>query len=334
MATTVDLTFTEVRADDEAGLRSWFELVRAVHAADRPDDPPPSWPMVAGQLRHQMPDTRTTVVLAHDGDDLVGWCGQWLPLAENRDTSPGEIEVHPDHRRRGHGTALLDEWRRRAQQSGRSRLVTGAAEGIGDAFVTAAGFRAVLPDTQRRLHLAALSEPGLAALLADARAHSAGYSLVRWTGGAPDRYAAGVAALESRMTTDPPLDDLRWEQEVFDVERLRAHDAVQAARGNRRYTTAAVHDLTGDVVGYTAIVMSDGVDGAAEQWQTIVLPAHRGHRLGMLLKLENLDHLRAHEPAVRTIDTWNAASNAPMLRVNLAMGFEVVREWAEYERDV
>ena len=72
--------------------------------------------------------------------------------------------------------------------------------------------------------------------------------------------------------------------------------------------------------------MARDVRTVAWQWQTIVLPEHRGHRLGMLVKVANLDHLRAHEPAVTVIHTGNADSNAPMLRVNVAMGFVPVRQ--------
>ena len=201
----------------------------------------------------------------------------------------------------------------------------------GAAFAAAAGARAVLADTQRRLDLRRLDDAHVDALAAEARAHADGYSLVRWVGATPEAHLDGVAALESRMTTDAPFDDLSWEQEVFDAERIRQRDAGKAARGLRSYTTAAVHDVTGATVGFTALVVDDGVDEAAHQWQTIVAPEHRGHRLGMLLKVANLRFLQRHEPAVRTVETWNADSNGPMLRVNLALGFEVVRQWAEWE---
>jgi hypothetical protein len=103
------------------------------------------------------------------------------------------------------------------------------------------------------------------------------------------------------------------------------------ARRNRAYTSAARHDASGVVVGTTTLVVSDGVDDSAGQFQTIVEPAHRGHRLGLLLKVANLRFLQQHEPAVTSVDTWNADSNAPMLQVNVAMGFRPVRQWAEWE---
>jgi hypothetical protein len=51
-----------------------------------------------------------------------------------------------------------------------------------------------------------------------------------------------------------------------------------------------------------------------------VLAAHRGHRLGLLVKLAMLDFIAEQEPQVTVIDTWNATSNAPMIAVNDALG--------------
>ncbi len=56
---------------------------------------------------------------------------------------------------------------------------------------------------------------------------------------------------------------------------------------------------------------------------TIVHPEHRGHRLGLAVKLANLEALAEEAPAVRRIVTGNAAVNAPMIAVNDMMGFEV-----------
>jgi GNAT superfamily N-acetyltransferase len=329
-----ELRFVDVGPDDEKDLRRWFELVTAVHDADRAGDALPGFSTWAGQVRRPSPGSESHLVLAEVDGEVVGWFAQWLSTRENTDATTGEVEVHPAHRRRGYGRAMVDEWTRRAREMGRTRMIAEGMQGTGAAFAAALGFRAVLADTQRRLDLETADTAALAALLEDARAHAGDYSLVQWTGGTPEKYLPGMAALESRMTIDAPMDDLTWEQEVYDADRLREQEQVWLARGTRRYTTVAVHDATGDVAGSTSVGVHEDADEGAYQWQTIVAPEHRGHRLGLLLKLENLALLRTHEPAVRTVDTWNADSNGPMLRVNLAMGFEVVRQWAEYERAI
>jgi GNAT superfamily N-acetyltransferase len=329
-----ELSFVEVGPEDEKDLRRWYELATAAHEVDRPGDPIPGYAAWAGYVTTPMTGSEVHLVLAEVDGDPVGWFSLSLSHRENLDACPAELSVHPDHRRRGYGRALVDEWARRAASMGRNRLLTEGAEGEGAAFATALGFRGVLADTQRRLDLATLDEAHLADLLADARAHATGYSLVQWVGASPAEHLPGMAALQSRMTTDSPLDDLSWEQEVYDTERQAEHDRIWLERGTGLYTTAVVHDESGEVVGSTtAVVFVDSYTGAY-QWQTIVLPEHRGHRMGMLLKLANLDHLRTRERRVRTVDTWNADSNAHMLRVNVAMGFQPVRQWSEYERAV
>jgi GNAT superfamily N-acetyltransferase len=199
-------------------------------------------------------------------------------------------------------------------------------------FATAAGFRCVLPDVQRRLDLRAIDAGVHERMLADAWAHAEGYSLVQWTGTTPEGLVDDTSVLESRMSTDPPLDDLKWEPEPADPERLRQRDAMLVGRGQVRYVTAARHDASGLLVGFTSLVRNATDPVGGHQWETIVLPEHRGHRLGVLLKLENLRYVRQHEPDMRTVDTWNAASNTHMVAVNEAVGFRPVRLWGEWEK--
>src|SRR5690606_40153197 len=70
----------------------------------------------------------------------------------------------------------------------------------------------------------------------------------------------------------------------------------------------------------------------AEQWITLVAPQHRGHRLGLLIKLENHRQLRRERPAVRWIHTGNADVNRHMIAINELLGFQVVDAWREYQR--
>jgi hypothetical protein len=57
------------------------------------------------------------------------------------------------------------------------------------------------------------------------------------------------------MSTDIPLDDLRYGPEHFDADRLRALDASRRARGVRRTVTAA-QAPDGRLVAYTDIFQS------------------------------------------------------------------------------
>ena len=52
-----------------------------------------------------------------------------------------------------------------------------------------------------------------------------------------------------------------------------------------------------------------------------MLREHRGHRLGALVKVANLERLLAEAPDARRVHTWNADENTHMNAINDAMGF-------------
>ena len=62
--------------------------------------------------------------------------------------------------------------------------------------------------------------------------------------------------------------------------------------------------------------------------------AHRGHRLGLLLKSDMLRWLAEVEPALETIDTWNQESNDFMISVNERLGYEVLGRELQFQRDI
>jgi GNAT superfamily N-acetyltransferase len=93
------------------------------------------------------------------------------------------------------------------------------------------------------------------------------------------------------------------------------------SQGRRQVATAARLGSDGPLVAYTDIVTTRHDPENAFQWDTLVLKEHRGHRLGALVKVANLERLRAEAPAARRVHTWNADENTYMISINEAMGF-------------
>ncbi|MGZ4492490.1 MAG: GNAT family N-acetyltransferase, partial [Nocardioidaceae bacterium] len=60
--------------------------------------------------------------------------------------------------------------------------------------------------------------------------------------------------------------------------------------------------------------------------------AHRGHRLGLLLKIEMLRWVAAVRPEVRATETWNSTANHHMLAVNERLGTRVVARHVNMRR--
>ena len=118
----------------------------------------------------------------------------------------------------------------------------------------------------------------------------------------------------------------------WDAARVREHDDRMAESGRQVITSAAEHTPSGRLAGYSEVVVSDERPVAVQE-DTLVLREHRGHRLGMLLKIATAEAL-AEVPRIEAIVTWNAEENRPMLDVNEAMGFRAVGAEGAWQRRV
>jgi hypothetical protein len=131
---------------------------------------------------------------------------------------------------------------------------------------------------------------------------------------------------------DAPLDALELDDEVFSPERVRAFERGQKERRRRNYHVIARHRTTGELAGHTFVSVDPDHPGFGMQYDTSVVRAHRGHRLGLLLKIDMLRWLGDAEAQLRVLDTWNAATNDHMIAVNEQLGYRVIGESIEWQR--
>lgn len=158
--------------------------------------------------------------------------------------------------------------------------------------------------------------------LAEARAHAGGdYELIAWEGAADDEMLADLGALRERMATDVPAGDLTVVEWHWDAERMRRSDEERLLT-NRMFRTVVRHRPSGTLVALNELMIDrSNPDAFVDQWDTIVLPEHRGRRLGMLVKAANLIAVKEAVPQAVSIITWNAEENRHMLNVNEALGY-------------
>ena len=138
----------------------------------------------------------------------------------------------------------------------------------------------------------------------------------------------GKIALEEAMA-DAPQDE-GVEAEIWDADRIRTFEQAAIERGQQFYSVAARHDETGQLVAITQLSTDPGNAGWGLQMITAVARAHRGQRLGLLVKAAMLDWLTSERPDVTRILTGNAGPNEHMIAINEQLGFEVVsvrRRW-------
>ena len=114
------------------------------------------------------------------------------------------------------------------------------------------------------------------------------------------------------------------EDEVFTAERIRAYEDAQIDGGLRLYRIVARHRVSGELAGHTVVAVDARTRASATSTTPRSSAAHRGHRLGQLLKADMMRWLAEVEPQLETVDTFNAESNDHMVAVNERLGYRVM----------
>ncbi|MET0967069.1 MAG: GNAT family N-acetyltransferase [Nakamurella sp.] len=284
------------------------------------------------------------IFVARVEDRIVGRAVISWSIAPGSKSSWVSAEVLADHRHRGIGSALFEHVEKLALDSGRPILQSEilhtspaggerlpAPTGIGDLplsdpgvqFLLGRGYR--LEQTERFSFLDLPLDPAELerAYRAAEQASGPEYRIQAWSGPTPPDRVDDMITLRTRMSTDEPFAGLDFNEEPWTAARLASSDAAMEADGTS-LTVAVEYLPTGQLVGFSDLVVPADRSRPAQQSDTLVLAEHRGHRLGMLLKLANLRALNAVKPAPPLISTCNAEENRYMLSVNEAVGFRPV----------
>lgn len=328
---------------DRDAVAAWFSVLTTLDHEMWPDEP--GWTLAEQWgIVHTAAAPGAALLLrdwvARADGEVVGAARLHLPQRDNPHHGGVLAMVLPGARRRGVGSRLLATLEEAARAAGRTVVDAevqraGRPDVAGDAFARRHGYREVHEDERRTLPVLP-DAATLAALEAEAAAASRSYDVRAWHGPTPEDLLEARARLSERISRDAPSGGSSREGERWDAGRVRADDAKVQVMGRAALTAVAVERATGEVVGLTMITISVEGDPAEQawQWDTVVEPAHRGHRLGLLLKTANGRALRAAYPACRRVRTWNSAGNGPMIAVNDRLGARVDGRMRTYEREL
>jgi GNAT superfamily N-acetyltransferase len=322
-------------AADARALASCHYLVQECIRADQPDQA--QWSLGAFGAKWVegfSGSPQETWFAADDGGAIVGCYLLTLHDRENLSMASVVLRVAPDRRRAGIGTALLRHCEGRATAAGRTRLTGESWDGTsGAAFAKAIGASPGIPEVHRRLPLTNEVRGRLPGLRKEAEERAAGYSLLSWVGPTPEERLEKVAAVHAAMEDAPR--DAGVEHRVWDADRIRRLEQLAAEHGVIHHTVLARHDETGDLAAITQVLTDpDAAPAFGFQGLTAVLRGHRGHRLGLLVKVAMIDLLAETEPQVDRIETDNAGSNEYMIAINAKLGFEVSGVTRDWELDL
>ncbi|APX03086.1 GNAT family N-acetyltransferase [Arthrobacter sp. QXT-31] len=282
----------------------------------------------------------------------------WIrfPQQENLQDAFLRVDVLQEFCGRGIGQALLRHVEALAAEDGRSTLqsftehapgfdpngpgilkpgtgtggVPAAARGV--RFAVAAGYT-----LEQVTRFSALDMPPSDGVLDALEREATGiagdqYEILGWTDRCPDEYVEQMAVLMSKMSTDTPAGALHYDAEVWDAKRVRHVEDEWKRTGLESLVAVARDRASGELAAYSVLQHTGEKPWLAEQDDTLVAQAHRGHRLGMLVKVRNLRRLQEDHPEVERVLTFNAAENDHMLAINLALGFRPAGYDGEWQR--
>jgi GNAT superfamily N-acetyltransferase len=343
----MSLRIAVVDPSEPVGFGAFYEVYAAASRYGSQGELATVWQLDEVRVSMQDPDGRTF---------RLGWAG-WLDdpergdrvvttgwmqgsTVDNVDLADVLICCAPADRGQGYAASMLAHVEEQARDRGRRRLVgdvnwpheLGAAgDGSPDLeWAQRQGFELGLVDVQRRL---ALPVPAgrLEELAAEAATCHQGYQLRSFTGPVPDDLVEGWAALNATLSTEAPMGEIDRQAETTDVAAIRAEETMIERQGRVKIGAAAVSP-DGDVVAYSDLALTVHESERAYQWGTLVRPDHRGHRLGMAVKVANLRTLSETQPQITTVVTFNADVNAPMVAVNDQLGFRPVSWMGELQK--
>ncbi|MET7281548.1 GNAT family N-acetyltransferase [Kribbella sp. NPDC005582] len=321
----------EIDPADPVLFDHWYDALRAGAVAGRAAALIGSRESFAVSLRDPSPLKARLPVAAFDDDQVVGAMLFEYRLQDNLDSIDIEIDVPPEHRRRGVGTALWQWATTRAAQLGRTifqtELGVAADPWPGAVFASRLGFE--VEHVEDHLVVPLPYDASRLAALRESAGKLEGYTLTSWAGLCPPEYQQAYADLHTAMDNDVPTGGMTRETVPWTVERLMTSEE----RVDRTYLALVTmaHTEAGSPAGYTLIYVPRTDPDNVQQDDTLVLRDHRGHNLGTHLKLANLDLLASHVGSQSYLHTWTAQSNTAMQKVNARFGFSTVEQNQELE---
>jgi GNAT superfamily N-acetyltransferase len=328
------MPLVRVQPDDLDQIAAVAGILQAARLVDDPDAYPPLVEELASEMRYGwdlQPDEHF-LYFPEGTDSPVATLTTDLPKRDNLKLFWLRLVVHPDHRRRGYGSAIMAEVLRMAEQAGRSILWVEAIEEDAGArkFCERFGFGYASHDARRRQRLADVDQDAVQRLWAEAQAAAANYRLERLLPPVAEETLQEMIEVTAAIN-DAPMGQLTFEDEVFDLQRMRDVEAAREGRGDQSYRVIARHRETGEIGGHTNVVISPHRRNLGFQADTAVARSHRGHRLGLLVKIDMMRWLAETEPQLEVVETWNNADNRFMINVNEAIGYRLSQVYATYE---
>lgn len=325
----------DVHADPE--FHRFYEILREADLFERPNAPMWSEREAAVMFRRQDPTETWTAYVGFDGDDMLGVGCLTVSHDDNTDKAWVNAWVVPARRRQGIGSALIDFQVREAALLGRTTLLAQSAYDFARRdnhpyrrFAEKQGFSLASTEIGRVLELP-VDDAQLQEWIDEAAQRHESYRIETFIDDVPQHLLPSYCHVLNQLALDAPTGEIDFEAEAMTPEVFRARAAKVKEQGRTAFRTVALDDSQ-QVVAATNLAVSTDDQEKVFQWATLVLRAHRGHRLGLAIKARNLREVQRAHPDRKFVWTSNEETNGPMVHINERMGFRPVEISAEFQR--
>jgi GNAT superfamily N-acetyltransferase len=280
-------------------------------------------------------DVRSHVALDEAGD-VVALAQLFIPQAENLDQVIAAVTVAPSLRGQGIGGAVLGHLVPLIRETGRPVVAAWPVLPVDGDDSPGARLCARLGLTRRavaaiRACPLPVPDEALEALEAEVDARIGDYRVELWEEGIPDEHIDAFCVLKRQLDEDDPSEDYENQTGDYTPERLRVAEERLIASGKRRLLAVAFAP-DGAIVGNSEIhhTAAEGTT-FAHQEDTVVMPEHRGHRLGSALKVATHRRISDVAPHLQRLITYNSHINAQMISINERLGYRLIAREAAYQ---
>ena len=238
------------------------------------------------------------------------------------------IATHPDHRNKGLGTAFVSLLCQRGLELGKTEISFSASALSGQNFMKRFTTKIALDAAENRLTLKEVNWESIEQWHTESKLKSP-TTVVETYESIPDDVIVEFAKLQTSVLNDVPFGDLGLKFTIT-PDQIRKWENFSRQLKNVSITKIT-REQDGRISGMTEIKVNTSLPTVIDQGLTGVLREFRGRNLGMLLKSEMLLTIKERFPNAQFIITGNADENAPMLRINHALGFKRACSWKAYK---